>query len=572
MVANSHSQPTAKVDEAPQSHAEKRRPKRAALFFAFLLALVAVFCFLWLNVWPETARREAYLPELEDKARHASYDGRLLALVGARQIESHEYHLAAESLQKALAAAEVTPLIRLNLAAAMEANGERPLALAHLRLALEAHPQDAELQAALSRIQKIPVPAAPGVLAPALCPQGPQPLVEIYAKGSFLNGLAQWWGHRYPEKSGFTTRALWVAAQPEDAEAQRLWGLALMRNRRLMEAEAPLRKAVELAPQSAQAHLALGNLQEQIGHHAAASLEYIATLKVQRDSLPALLGLGRTTQKGIHIGKAIRSFRRATEVAPDSVEAWTGLARSYQLTGLGYDKSAAAYKKAMELAPDNPDFLNDYVISLYRASRQSEAETIVRRRLQTAPSDALSHYLLGMVLMNTNPTPERIAEAEKHTREALKLNKGNPAASIQLAQLFFQQNKEAEESVRLLQNAIRLEPYNRKSRFLLGRLYRRMGKNALADKISAETNVLFQNQQKAADLAEKERKSQLDANGREKLAHLYEITGEVSKAQRQRQILELKKTDPQAPSRIQRDYDEAIDQVLGKPQDSLEKD
>lgn len=539
--------------------------------FSVIAGFMALIGFLWLNVWPETVRRESYLPELEAMARHSPYDGRLLALLGARQIESHDYKAAADSLRQALAAGEDNSSLRLNLAAAIEANGDRPRALAHLRIALQAHPQDAELQAALSRIQKIGAPAPAGVLAPALCPNGPRPLIALYAKGSFLNGLAQWWGHRHPETSGYTTRDLWVTEHPEEAEAHRLWGLALIRNRRLLEAEIPLRKAVELAPQSAATHLSLASLQEKSGNGASASLEYIAALKIDRNSLPALLGLGRTSLHGGHIDTAVRSFRRATEVAPTSFEAWTGLGRSYQLTGLGYDKSAAAYKKAMELAPGNTDFFNDYAISLYRVSRQNEAEAIIRQRLRVAPQDSLSHYLLGMVLMNTNPTPDRIIEAERNTREALRLDKGNTMASVQLAQILFQQNKVLSECAQLLNHAIQHDAFNRTSLFLLARVYRRMGKEALADKTAATGDALFQNQQKAADLVDKERKNQLSPGERQELAHLYEITGASDKAQYERKILDSLRANPQGVAGMQRAYKESIDQVLGTPKDALEK-
>jgi Tfp pilus assembly protein PilF len=554
-----------------QSHNEKRRPQWAALFVVVVLCICAIAAVLWRTVWPETWRREAYLPELEEMARHASSDGRLMALTGARQLEAHEYKSAAESLRQALAAGEDNAALRLNLAAALEASGDRARALAHLRMALQSHPAAAELQQALARIQKVPTPAPAGVLAPALCPEGPRSLIETYTKGSFLNGLSQWWGRRNPEKSGFTTRALWIIEQPENAEAQRLWGLALLKNRREIEAQAPLQKAVSLAPTSVDARVALAHWYEEAGNYSAASLQYIAALKIQRDDLSALLGLGRTSQAGGRLGNAVRSFRRATEVAPNSLEAWTGLARSYQKTGFGYDKSASAYKKAMELAPGDTSFFNDYAVSLYRLTRPDEAESLLRQQLSAAPDDALTHYLLGMVLMNARPTPERIAEAEKLTREALRLGPGNPRASAQLAQLLFQQNKETDTVLRLLRSAIRLDPYNRAPRFLLSRVYRRMGKTAMADEVAAEADALFKRQQRAADLAEKENSEQLDLKGRKELLRLYESTGDVVKARRQRDILNLLKTDPKAPARIQRSYEEAVDSVLGKAKDSMER-
>lgn len=526
----------------------------------------------WFQAWPETARREAYLPTLEAMVLASPYDGHLQALVGARQIEAHEYPKAAQSLRQAIAAGQTQAAAWLNLAAALEASGERARGLAIMRAALQAQPQDAELQAAFKRMAQIPVPIPLGGLSPAFAPDGPRPLIDQLTQGSFLNGLARWWGRRYPEGSGYATREGWVGEEPQNPEAQRLWGLALLRNRRPQDAEAPLRQAVALAPQSGQAHLALAKSQEDLGRDAVAAQEYIAALKGDHNNLEALLGLGRASQNGGRIGHAVRAFQRATEVAPASLEAWVGLGRATQLTGLGYDKSAAAYARAQALAPSDTSFFNDYAVSLSRMSRQTEAEDILRLRLAAAPQDALAHHLLGMVLMDFNPTPKRIAEAEANTREALGINKGNPISSVQLAHLLSQQGKGSEEAISLLKNAVRLDPYNRNSLLLLSRVYRQAGQVDLAAKVAAQATALFKNQQRTADLGEKDRKDQLSPSERAELARLDELTGDRGKAQRQRAILSILKTDAQAPARIERAYNESVDQVLGKPQTSIEKE
>ena len=345
-----------------------------------------------------------------------------------------------------------------------------------------------------------------------------------------------------------------------------------MRNRRPREAEVPLRQAVALAPQSVEARLALADWMEQSGGNAAAALEYIATLDLKRDHPEALLGLGRASLATGHIGHAIRAFRRASEVAPASFEAWMGLGRATQLTGLGYDQSAAAYAKAAALRPGDTDFYNDYAVSLSRNARPAEAETLLRARLKDAPKDALAHHLLGGVLMNSDPTAQRIAESEAQTREALLLQPGNPLSGLQLAQLLFQQKKAPDETVELLTGAIERDPFNRGSLLLLSRVYRRGGQDDLADAMSERAAKLFDDQQTIADLAEKERKDQLDRAERARLAKLYELTGDAGKAQRQRTVLELTKTDPQKVERAEKQYDADVERVLGPAKSALETD
>ena len=559
----------ASAQVTPRS-SKKRHPLRAALFCALLLVGSGAL-YSW-QAWPETVRREAYLPELEKMSRASSYDGRLQALVGARQLEAGNYPAATSSLRQAIAAGEDDSSVWLNLAAALDANGERPRALANLSLALKNHPQDPQLRAALERTGHVPVGSPIGALAPAISPDGPRPIIAQLTQGSFLNGLSSWWGRAHPDDSGFTTRQTWAQSEPKNALAQRLWGEALQINERPREAETVLRGAVALAPRSVEAHIALAALQEQTAQNTAASLEYLAALRLQRENLNALLGFGRTSLNAMHVGQAVRAFSRATQIAPTSIEAWKGLGRAAQLTGAGDDQSVAAYQKAAQLAPDDTDFFNDYAVSLDKISRQAEAESLLRRRLKAAPQDALSHHLLGRELMNFNPTPARVAEAQTQTRMALKLNPGNPTSSIQLAQLLFQENQAPAETIALLKSAIGHDPFNRNSLLLLARVYRQNGQNDLADQTALRATQLFDNQQKIADLVDVLHNGHLSRSGRAQLARLYELTGQNAKARQQKTILALTQKDSQLADRVQNSYNTSVDQVLGAAKTSLEKE
>ena len=135
--------------------------------------------------------------------------------------------------------------------------GDRTRAIADLRLAVKALPSSLALQGALAQARSTDPAAPPAALALAIAPQGPTPLLNQYAAGSFLNPLAQWWGRRHPDQSGFATRQAWAGSRPGDARAQRLWGEALLENRRLPEAGAALSLALSLDPSSPDTHLAL---------------------------------------------------------------------------------------------------------------------------------------------------------------------------------------------------------------------------------------------------------------------------------------------------------------------------
>ena len=526
---------------APQSNA--RRSQRTALLLCGLLVLLVFIVFVP-SAWRETTRREAYLPQLEAEARRNPSDGRLLALLGGRLVQAGEYPAAADTFRRAVAGGEQQELVWINLAAATAASGNRALALADLRLGMSALPSNApELLQAQKRAQALTSSDSPLVMARAICPQGPDALLHLYTSGSVFNSLVEAWGLRHPEESGFATRAHWVADSPGDGEAQRLWGLALIRNRRLPEAGAALERAVTLAPHSPPTLLALADWLDASGYDTRATVAYIDCLKLKPNWLPALLGVGKTSlDTGIN-GYALNSYQKATEIDPKSVEAWIGLGRAHRKTGVDHAKAIAAFQTAERLAPERTDYYDDYADALRQAVQWPEAEAILRKRLKAAGDDPLAHYLLGMVLLNNAPTPERQTEAEAETREALRLFPHNPLADLQLAQIVLSK-KQIPETIALLNDALQHNPYNRNAMSVLARAYRQAGRTDLAEKVSKQADALYKDQQRLQVLEGQEAKQLMDPHIHEELAQLYGRIGEPKKASYEQSMAQLLHDDP----------------------------
>jgi len=539
-----------------------RRSRRAALWLLGCLLLLWGILFLP-GAWRETSRREAYLPQLEAEARRNSLDGPLLALLGGRLAQAGEASAAADCFRRALAAGEQNRLLWINFAAATAASGEIPRSLADLKLAQRALPVagKSDILEAMSRVQALGNTPSPFEVARAISPQGPGPLVELYSAGSFLNGWTEIWGRRHPETSGFTTRERWAATAPNDAEAQRLWALALMRNRRLPEAGAVLDHAVALAPNSAPVRLAQADWLAATGSNAKATIAYFECLKLKPRWLPALLGVGKTSlETGIN-GYALTGYLQATQVDPNSVEAWIGMGRAYRKTGADYDKAVAAFQKAEALAPNRTDYYDDYADALRQGVKWSAAEDILRKRLRDAADDPLAHYLLGMVLLNNSPTPERQTEAEAETRTALRLYPHNPLADIQLAQIVLAK-KQAPEAIDLLTDALQQNPYNRNAMSVLARAYRQSGRTDLAEKVSKQADLLYKDQQRLQVLEGEEAKQMMNPGIHEELAQLYGRVGQAKKATDEQSMAHLLRSDPQKAAAEFRKFQAGRDEAL----------
>lgn len=533
---------------------------RTALALLGALILALALGLRLADDWRQAERREAYLPELEAQARRSPYDGPLLALLGARHAEAHEQRRAALALRRALAAGEQRPEVWQILAAALAATGDRPQALAALRAGRQALPGAAALEAAWTRVAALGPDPEPPTLAQAIAPDGPQPLVAAYTRPGLLSGLIAWRGRR-PEQSGFSTRQEWARQRPDDAQAQRLWALALVRNRRLPEAADAFRRALALAPRSPRLRLDYAEALSNGGLPQKAGPEYIAALALRPDWLPALLGLGRNSLR-LDLKSAQPAFRRATQIAPGSPEAWIGLGRAALSHRADIRESLQAFQTAAALAPQRTDFYTDYAEALRQDHRFDEAEALLRQRLRAAPDDALAHYRLGAILLENRSTAARLAEAEAETREALRLRPRAALAHVQLGKLLLGAGKTG-EAADAFQAAIAADPHEITARRLLSQVYGRLGQPERAAQVAARATELFDAHQRINVLENAKEQQFLDPALREELVRLYRRTGEADKEAQEREMLRMLRQDPAGTARSYREYRASLRRVFG---------
>lgn len=533
------------------------------------LVVVGVAAAVFLpRAWRETERREAYLPQLEAMARRDPYDGRLLALLGAWQLQAGEASQTAATLERALNDGEKTETVWLCFAAAKAASGERRAA-AYLQVARRT--QDTrELAAAQARCQALGAAASGTDIAQAICPQGAEMLLYAYAQGSVLNGIASWWGRSHPAQSGFETRRDWAVAQPDDAQAQLLWAQALIENRRPTEAIPTLQHLLVLAPQSPAVHLTVAQTLESQGQLPQAALEYVACLKLRPNQLTPLLGLGRTLLALQLPSTAGKVYVAATQIAPKSADAWVGRGQATAYSS-GYVSALQPFETAARLAPARTDFSAAYAQALTTAGRWAEAETILRRRLAAVPTDAESHYVLGMVLLDFQPSAARQAEAETQTREALRLAPQLWSAQQQLADILLRQGK-PREAIGRLQDLRDHAPVDVSSEAsaathtaalaTLARAYRLIGQNVQADQALAQQAVFSRLVEQATRLKTQVGMDPLNIGIHQKLATLFARAGQTAQVQREQQIIAVLRASSTQPGQTPETLETIVTNVL----------
>ena len=229
-------------------------------------------------------------------------------------------------------------------------------------------------------------------------------------------------------------------------------GFLLRETKRLPEAEATYRRAIELKPDFADVHNSLGNLLKETKRLPEAEAAYRRALELKPDFALAHNNLANLLLETKRLPEAEAAYHRALELMPDFVDAYSNLGLLLQHTKR-LPEAAAAYSRALELKPDYADAHNNLGILLKETMRLPEAEAAYRRALELKPDLAPAHSNLGNVLQNL----DRSDEAECSFRQALALWPDYAEAHYNLGNALRHMGR-LEEAEQCYRQAIHLRP------------------------------------------------------------------------------------------------------------------
>lgn len=179
-------------------------------------------------------------------------------------------------------------------------------------------------------------------------------------------------------------------------------GSALLREQRTDEALVHLRKALDLDPGSADAHVGMGN---------------------------ALLAASRPDE-------AIAEYRRALDLRPDFIKALANLGYALAEKNLPYD-AIFQYRRALDINPDLADVQSDLGEVLRRTGHLDEAIPHLERAVELNPGYAPARNNLGLVLLQMGRTDDAITQFQK----AVDLDPGYESARQNLASALRQKSE-----------------------------------------------------------------------------------------------------------------------------------
>jgi Flp pilus assembly protein TadD len=219
--------------------------------------------------------------------------------------------------------------------------------------------------------------------------------------------------------------ALAIEYGPKFTEAWVNLGLLELRRGNLKLARKHLAHARSLNPDLPTPHHALALLDEREARTRQAEAGYRAALAVDPGFAPARTNLGRMLFADGRYDDAREQFQRLTEVAPDALDGWLGLAECLARLGRERDSDQTT-SRARRLFGDRPEIVLLVARQMLRRGAYADAEALLapltsqddRRR------SAVAWAWLGVARLGEGLTDEAATAAE----EALAVDPADPVA------------------------------------------------------------------------------------------------------------------------------------------------
>jgi len=246
-----------------------------------------------------------------------------------------------------------------------------------------------------------------------------------------------------------------LAAQPDQPDALHLLGLALNRLGFPAEALEHVQRAVELMPAHPGFQFSLANLLRASGRLAEAERAFRAVVAAEPADLAARNGLAVVLLELDRSAEAIVELEAALARDPGFVPALDNLAATLlkQKTPEASARAEALARRALAIAPDGAESLNNLGGALLQLERNEEAEAPLRRATQVRPDLPSAWFNLGVAAKRGH----KLLLADSALRRALKLVPDDVAYLLAASEVSASLSL-TQESLVLAQRAFELDP------------------------------------------------------------------------------------------------------------------
>jgi TolB-like protein/DNA-binding winged helix-turn-helix (wHTH) protein/Flp pilus assembly protein TadD len=212
------------------------------------------------------------------------------------------------------------------------------------------------------------------------------------------SGLA-WHGFRAPADAlpkAYAAARKAVEIDPQSAEAHASLGLVLSHRWDWVGAEAEFKRALELDPQYANAHHWYGDYLSIKGRHQDAISEARRALELDPVNLMISTWVGFRYYMARDYSAAIQQNRESVELDPNFAAAHLQLGRDYVQAGI-YGEGVNEVKKAVTLSGGNPLYTAQLAVALAAKGRRIEALAIAKELEAASKKRYVSPYGLAQI-------------------------------------------------------------------------------------------------------------------------------------------------------------------------------
>ena len=217
------------------------------------------------------------------------------------------------------------------------------------------------------------------------------------------SGLA-WHGFKSPAEAlpkAYAAARKAIEIDPESAEAHASLGLAMTHRWDWTGAEAEFRRALQLDPQYANAHHWYGDYLSIRSRHAEALVEAKQALELDPLNLMISTWVGLRYYMARDYSRAIDQNRNSVELDPNFAAARLLLGEDYRGAGL-HSEAVSELQKAASLSGDSPLYTAQVAVALAVAGRKSEALRIARELEIISRKRYVSPYGLAQIYAAAN--------------------------------------------------------------------------------------------------------------------------------------------------------------------------
>lgn len=256
----------------------------------------------------------------------------------------------------------------------------------------------------------------------------------------------------------------------------------------------------------------LGEVEVARGNYAQARAAYGQAAMLQPKSEEYQLDYATELALHSNPAEALKIFAAGAKSFPDSAAWWMGLGGCYYLVG-NYREAAETLLHASRLRSGDSKVYP--LLGLAYDAAGPLKKNIAQRfaqHLKTHPSDALSHYFYGKILLDQvhGKAVSNLDLAQRELNKAVELNPGLAQAHLELARVL-EMRGDTKAARTQLETTVRLNPDSSDAYYHLMQVYRKLGQSQEAA-VAAEKFQRLKSQEEKLTGSEQVRKLLSGAN------------------------------------------------------------